>query len=273
MIAATAGPFPLSTPLGSLALEDDVVHVWCMASGHPLQHHQLDCLRGSLLPSEREREARFRFARDRQTFLLTRALVRNALSAYTGIAARELRFRANAHGKPELANVSVAGSISFNLSHTDGLIALGIAGSGAIGIDVERVCVRSASLDIAERFFAPEEVAALRAIPVAELPTAFFRHWTLKESYLKAHGVGLSVPLDAFSFRLNALDGPIELHAAPGDQASRWKLWQLSSGTHLLAVCAEQHPESRRRLLIRGVRPDWQCSGAGMELIGESGHE
>jgi 4'-phosphopantetheinyl transferase len=53
---------------------------------------------------------------------------------------------------------------------------------------------------VAERFFSPLEVDALRRLPDHARRDLFFRYWTLKESYIKARGPGLAIPLDAFWF-------------------------------------------------------------------------
>lgn len=258
--------------LGPMGLGDDDVHVWCMADSEPLDDPNQERLRRTLAPEECEREARFRFPRDRQTFLLTRALVRQVLSAYTRIAPQDLRLQANAHGKPEMAVTQAdAGRINFNVSHTEGLITLAVMRRGVIGIDTEKVRARSASLEIAQRFFAPSEVTSLGQVAADALPRRFFRYWTLKESYVKARGVGLSVPLDEFAFELDQARIAISLHAAQDDRASAWKFWQLAVGEqHVVAICAERLPGVHPRLQVRSVDAKWRCGGTETVQLGES---
>ena len=68
-----------------------------------------------------------------------------------------------------------------------------------VGVDVEHIN-RTLTHDVAERFFSPQEVADLRALPEDEQPVVFFDYWTLKEAYIKARGLGLALPLGQFTF-------------------------------------------------------------------------
>src|SRR5205823_5574435 len=103
------------------------------------------------------------------------------------------------YGRPETAN-SEASNLSFNISHTHSLIVLGVTRGRALGVDVENFRAREVSIDVADRYFAPQEVAVLNASPQHEQQYRFFEYWTFKESYIKARGMGLSLPLDKFSF-------------------------------------------------------------------------
>lgn len=93
----------------------------------------------------------------------------------------------NQYGKPFLCN----NEIQFNLSHS-GNYAVCSYGQGDSGIDIE--WYKSADLEIARRFFEQQESRL-----VEEYGTQMFiRLWTLKESYIKAEGKGLKIPLDSF---------------------------------------------------------------------------
>ena len=62
--------------------------------------------------------------------------------------------------------------------------------------DLERIRSDFASDEIAGRFFSHREVAALRALSPGSRAEAFFNCWTRKEAYIKARGMGLSIPLE-----------------------------------------------------------------------------
>lgn len=199
--------------------------------------------RDMLEPHELERASRFVFERDRRRHLVTRALARTILARSTGIPAGDIRFTQNAYGRPEIANDSARElDIRFNLSHTAGLVVLALASGRDVGIDVETVSRRNASLDIAERFFSPSEAAALRLVPDSARDRRFFDYWTLKEAYIKARGMGLSLGLDRFSFRF-AGSSEILLDVEPdiGDRSDRWSFWQFEvPPDYLIALCVER---------------------------------
>src|SRR5439155_12126764 len=83
-----------------------------------------------------------------------------------------------------------------------GLIVCACTGSGVVGVDTEHLERDRAPLDIADRYFSAAEASELQASPPEQRAERFFYYWTLKESYIKAIGTGLSTPLDRFSFNL-----------------------------------------------------------------------
>jgi 4'-phosphopantetheinyl transferase len=99
-------------------------------------------------------------------------------------------------GKPVLA-AHDASALSFNLSHTHGFVACAVTLGTEVGIDVENVDRNLRVQEIAERYFAPDELSDLAACPPDARAKRFFDFWTLKEAYLKAIGVGLSHPPNA----------------------------------------------------------------------------
>ena len=160
---------------------------------------------------ERERNARFVLPARRREDLVTRAFVRSLLGHHVGVPAEALAFETNAWGRPSLLRPAEP-ALSFNLAHADGLVvcllACGTPASAAapavIGVDVENVVCRRPPLEVAADFFASEETAALGALPRMAQGRRFFELWTLKESYIKARGMGLAIPLDGFAFDLSA---------------------------------------------------------------------
>jgi 4'-phosphopantetheinyl transferase len=137
------------------------------------------------------------------------------------------------------------------------LIALAVTGGRELGIDVENVVTREVSIEIADRFFAPAEVAELGAVPPERQQDRFFEYWTFKESYIKARGMGLSIPLDRFSFHYPHESAVgIAIQPELGDDANRWEFWQYRpTADYLLAVCAERREGQAPTLTFRKTIP------------------
>lgn len=110
-----------------------------------------------------------------------------------------------AHGKPELSG---GAGVHFNLSHA-GDYAAAVFDEGEVGIDVEQV--RRVNVNVMRRQFTAEENAYLRSEP-----DAFLRLWTRKESYCKAVGEGLHLPLSSF----DVLEDQVAGRTAPAAEAA-----------------------------------------------------
>jgi len=241
-----------------ISLAADEIHLWLVF--YDDIDESLDAAHRLLLtPEEREQAQAFFFADDRRRYVATRALVRTVLSRYEPVRPEDWRFTTNDYGRPSIANPEAKdAALSFNISHTRRLIVLGVTRHRALGVDVENVRAREISYDIAERYFAPREVASLAAAPPPDYQYRFFEYWTFKESYIKARGLGLSIPLDKFSFHYPD-DHTVEIaiDTALADVPARWAFWQLRPGSdYLLAICAEHQAGARPpRLVVRQAVP------------------
>jgi 4'-phosphopantetheinyl transferase len=185
-----------------LRLSAGEIHLWFAFPGETGGPHATASVRPILDDGEKVRMERLHFSEGRHLFEVSHSLIRTTLSRYSKIPPGKWRFVKNANGKPLIDPDLDSTPLSFSLAHTKGLAVVAVTGGPDIGVDVERTdrCVDAARLS--GRFFSPEEAAALQEIPSERLREFFFRYWTLKESYIKARGLGLSLPLDSFSFRL-----------------------------------------------------------------------
>lgn len=211
---------------------------------------------------ERAKETAFHFADDRLRYLVTRALVRTVLSRYASVAPAAWEFAVNAYGRPEVALHHGVPDLHFNISHTRGLIALAVSRHGPLGVDVENVAGRAPPMDIAARFFSPVEVDALESLPEQSRGGRFFEYWTFKESYIKARGMGLSLPLDGFSVLFHGEESvSITAGAEIDNDPQRWQFWQCRpTPDHLLALCAQSHVGMAPQLTVRRVVPTVEMS-------------
>ena len=154
--------------------------------------------RGLLDDQERGRADQFLRDVPRYRFIVGRAGLRRLLGHYLQIDPKDVCLASDSNGKPRLAPPH-AGDLRFNLSHSEDAIVYVIARGREVGVDVERIRTDLPVAAIAEQFFAPEEIAALRALPPPARVQAFFVCWTRKEAYLKATGEGIGFGLDQFA--------------------------------------------------------------------------
>lgn len=242
----------------SLTIDPAEIHLWLAYYDEIAEEGLHAAYRELMSREEREQEPRFFFARDRRRYLVTRALVRTVLSRYADVDPAAWVFDTNAYGRPEAVNAAAKDlGLTFNISHTHSLIVLGVTRSRALGVDVENFRAREVSIDLAHHYFAPREVAALNTVPEHEQQYRFFEYWTFKESYIKARGMGLSLPLDKFSFHY-ADDRAVELaiDRELADDAARWQFWQFRpAADYLVAVCAERHEAGSPRVVVRQAVP------------------
>ena len=203
---------------------------------------------------ERARGARFRFDRDRLQHQMTRALVRTTLSRYADVAPEAWRFGAGERGKPFVSGPEGAPRLAFNLSNTHGLIACAVSQSfDEVGIDVEHRERVAEMRRLAEAHFAPPEVSAIRSESEAAIAERFFAYWTLKESYIKARGLGLAIPLEQFWFQLDdAAEVRIEMDERLGDEPDDWWFGRYSLVDDYRLALAVRCP-SRQQPSLRAV--------------------
>jgi 4'-phosphopantetheinyl transferase len=234
-------------------LPQHAVHVWYSLTPEELDHDLIARFRTLLTPEERARHDRFVQEKDRRQFLVGKVLVRTILSRYLPRAPHEWIFTTNRFGKPVVANGPPESNLQFNLSHTEGLVACVVAREREVGIDVENVG-RSVNLDIARRFFAPAEVAFLEQVPDDQRQTTFFLFWTLKEAYVKARGLGLSLPLEQFAFRLENLQAPsITFEPVMKEDPADWRFFlpAVPSHAHQAAVAVQHQGKGALEVELR----------------------
>ena len=220
-------------------LPPEEVHLWrielaTVAQGEPRW-------RKILSPDEQTRAARFHFARDRQRFAATRALLRIVLGSYAGLEPEKLVFSYSDKGKPFLNSQGTEDGVEFNVSHSGETALLAVARGRAVGVDVEQIRDNLDPLAIARRYFSPHEQSQLEAFEKREHYAGFFRCWTRKEAYIKARGDGLSLALDSFdvSLKPDDQDALLACRAAETD-VKTWLLREVTVGEgYAAALCVQ----------------------------------
>ena len=219
-----------------------------------------DALLAWLHPSELERYHRFVFDRHRLEFLATRALVRRALSSFRAIEPPAWRFRITAHGRPE---IDPPCGIVFNLANHPTLTVCAIRAAAAaddpgrvpeLGVDVEPLTRGAEILPLAPSVFSAAERAALHALPATAQPDRALALWTLKEAYIKARSLGLSLPLDGFSFSFDSDPPRISFAASIPDLPERWTFRTIDLLDHRISLALEASDPAPRVRVHRVAR-------------------
>ncbi|MBB6243709.1 4'-phosphopantetheinyl transferase superfamily protein [Rhodanobacter sp. MP1X3] len=241
-------------PPGDLiALASGEAHLWYAWTEKCCTPRRLARYRSLLSEQEHQRLECFRFDHIKREYLLTRALCRFTLSRYANVSPSAWQFRTNEFGRPEIASPDAPPSLRFNLANATSLVACLVAFDIDAGVDVEETNREGEVTDLVDRYFSQSEVRALRALPLPEQRRRFFQLWTLKESYIKARGMGLSIPLEQFSFELDE-PPPIRISFDPvlEDVATDWQFQTFAPSVDLLMAVG----------LRRGNVPDLRISVA-----------
>ena len=189
-----------------------------------------------LAPDEEARARRFVAPHDGDRFAAGRAFLRLLLAKYLGVAARDVDFRYDPHGKPVLADPRCG--LRFNLAHSGTLAVCAVTrGRGDIGVDVEHVKPIADAGALARAVLSPLELVRLAALPEPVRLRSFYEVWTRKEAFLKALGCGLNRPLHS-----------LEVSFGPGEPP------------RLLKSLAD--PSEPERFTLHAFEPEADCVGA-----------
>ncbi|TPK20107.1 4'-phosphopantetheinyl transferase superfamily protein [Mesorhizobium sp. B2-5-9] len=240
--ARRAGTGRRLAPAGSAMTKETAdpnrIDLWYARLEDFTEEEQAACLRLSS-PLERQRYEAFKSRDAGLQYLAGRGLVRTTLSRYRNIAPQDWRFLANRNERPFLDPELGVANLHFNLSHTRGLVACVVGAIEEIGVDVERRD-RDAGLDeLAPVVLAPVEKERFAKLPRDLQPEFFFAHWTLKEAYVKARGMGLSLPVQEICLDIASSPPTMSFAGAIDDDPARWRLWTLRPTVeHIVGVAA-----------------------------------
>jgi 4'-phosphopantetheinyl transferase len=159
--------------------------------------------------------------------LVSESLIRMVVRKKVGM--REICFGAGLHGKPFIIGLP---NFCYNLSHSGEWVVCATDGA-PIGIDIERV--RPVNDDLARLYFSTAEYRTLIDKAEPEKNHLFFDLWTLKESYVKAKGKGLAVPLDSFTIYFE--QGRIGVLSQDEPEEVCFKQYELGP-SYKVSVCA-----------------------------------
>ncbi|QLG86973.1 4'-phosphopantetheinyl transferase superfamily protein [Chitinibacter bivalviorum] len=180
----------------------------------------------------------------RQQFIAARSLAIELLQAQ-GV---EPQLQQHAAGRPVASAWHASEGLSW--SHTEYWAAAAL-GEGRVGVDVELIRTRATLLNIAEKYFTPNEYLWLASLSESAQPQAFATLWVAKEALLKALGTGLVGGLARFELTYND-DGRWQLRSTD-EQAWYVQVW-LIAGQAMLAVASDR-------------QQTWSCDSPDVQLV------
>lgn len=167
---------------------------------------------------------------DKKRSLIAELLIRKAAYEELSIPVEKVKISYNPYGKPFIDNVR---HFKFNVTHSGIYVAIAVSRL-RIGIDIEQI--KDIDMSLAKRFFMKSEYEYIESLSSeVEKVNAFFMLWTLKESYIKALGKGLRIPLKSFGFEIKK---DIQLL---GNQSKRKYSFRSSElDNYSFSVCSEE---------------------------------
>lgn len=190
---------------------------------------QVSDLLNIISEERREKINRLYFLKDKLHSLFVEIILRYALWEQYSINSPYIEFKQSEYGKPSFVHYR---DIHFNLSHSGDWVICGI-GDTPLGIDVEQI--KEMKSLFANRIYTEEESAFIDTSPLEDRPKAFYKIWTLKESYVKNVGMGLGIPFNSLSFRF--YDDDIQFYLEGKRNCSfSFKTGQLDD-QHITALC------------------------------------
>lgn len=193
------------------------------------------------------RAERYRSPEDAQRCILAEALLRFSLKEACGYT-EQIVIQYHEHGKPFIKDLE---NFAYNMSHSGKWVVVGYhrAGISNVGIDVEKIREAGSCEKLAKRFFAKEEQEYIfSTLDEKEKARRFTEVWTLKESYVKYLGSGLSKSLESFS--VDGVTGCVRETSGKVIEGVRARSYALGED-YYLSVCSSDREVAIKRIHVQ----------------------
>ena len=214
--------------------ETHVLTVWLLRI-EAITASEFASLNRSLSGAERAFSSKLRNADAQRRYVASHALARRMVADNYQVSLAGLDYSADENGRPSLFDIKTGTHIPISLSRTEGLVASAFSIDVDFGIDIERKISANADRQLVQSMFSQPEQDMLQDLTGDLFEDAFFQVWTLKEAYVKAEGLGLSLPLHDFAFTLSP--PKIRFLGKDGRKEQDWEfLTQMSTDYHRLSA-------------------------------------
>lgn len=176
-----------------------------------------------LSEDERARAKSFHRTSDALRFATVRAALRQLLADRIGVMPEQVSLANGEFGRPALIQQQ---SLDFNVSHSGSYGLIALSSRRRVGVDIE---MRATHVDwraVAEVALNPAERASIERLNAAQQLEAFCAIWVMKESIVKAAGIGLTEDLRRLSV-LPDREGLVAGHSCSTEHAARFQVATL----------------------------------------------
>lgn len=190
-----------------------------------------------LSPNKRMKLNRFLHKSDAYRGLLGDIFIRNYLWEKFSIRNDRIEYNLTKYGKPV---INLGFPFSFNISHSGDWVIC-IIDDQDVGVDIEKI--EKIDLDIAKRFYSPNEYEDLMLQPESQRNRYFFDLWTLKESYIKCIGRGLNYSLNSFTIKIKESEISVIGENRSRDTDWKFRLYDFDLNYSFAACAKSELPE------------------------------
>lgn len=241
-----------------------VIDIWHIDPRIITQTDLVARFKGWLSAEESQRLNRLIQPSHQHAFLISHALKRGALARQLGCDPRELTFEVGSHGRPYVVRLKGDAPLEFNLSHTKGLAAVALSQTTYLGLDIESLDRNVPDNAFAKRFFTEPEYRDIARQSPQDQPKRLLTYWTLKEAYIKAEGLGISMGLDTFYFEVKGDQSRLNLYAGARTPRQPWQFKRFEPTVrHLMALAwapITQHSDTGQNPSIRLASAEWMLA-------------
>lgn len=198
----------------------------------------------NIVSTEKRKKAnQFRYFNDAKQCVFAEVLLRYSLYDKYGVL-EEPNIRYNEFGKAFVDNIE---NFSYNLSHSGKWVILAY-GNTDVGVDIEKIQIEIE--EICDTFFTREEMDYINEAIDYEFAIRLTQIWTLKESYVKYLGTGLSTELNSFS--VNAQEGVVRYKENEYKKDLKLKSF-LFDNDYCLSVCSTDKEVFIREIILKNL--------------------
>lgn len=196
-----------------------------------------------------------------QTYrIAARILLRCALSQYTAEHCTRSRlpeqwkFHTLPEGKPIIEPGSLDYSLDFNVTHTEGLIAVAISRQCEVGIDAEKK-PSIISPEMYPSILSPRERVFVEQLPAEDQVNEVLFRWTIKEACVKADGRGLQINVNGIEVSTDNSELRLTGKGALRGSVSDWSVYDVADivPSHFVSLAVLSSRGSRLSVNIRGT--------------------